>query len=101
MVETKQQVFNSAIRFLNLLVCTPSEENQVLMLTARYEAASDETPEQSACPFCHLEPGHAAEWRNDVWGVQTYLLGKKLSIYIRGQLDSFPIAYCPQCGRKL
>ena len=59
-----------------------------------------ETAGDPTCQFCHSNP-FRAEWKNDEWGIEAYILGKKMCVYVRGQMDSFPIAYCPQCGRKL
>ena len=85
MIETKQQVFDSAIKLLNILACTPSEENQAVILTARYEAASDETSDQETCPHCHDD--------GDVL--------RAIFMSTRGGFGGTPFKYCPYCARKM
>lgn len=103
MVETKRQIFDRIVTEWGELVQhregwdDQMREEAINATSAMYDETIDDDP---TCQFCHSDP-FSAEWKNDEWGIEAYILGKKMCVYVRGQMDSFPIAYCPQCGRKL
>jgi hypothetical protein len=100
MPETKEQVFNSAIKLLNALACTPSEENQAVLLTARYKAASDG---RLGCGYCCNSSGINIFDQDDFHiRLSPFSSSSGLLTFASGNTSvSVKIKYCPMCGRRL